>query len=282
MDELRQAVIKLQEKFKKLALSDESIRGVVKCNSDNLENLKTFTLEVHDRVKAIEDALKGKNGSIDLIDEKVERIKIEMENLDKRLETADDKHSEDIESTNARIKENFLSFNVKQLQESRLLKELINENEIKLQEVESNLLKQEVILKQNEPVFKCGECGNSFVKRIERRTHINENHPKQFSCDGCDLTFCESWRYEMHLETHSNKKDHKCEVCGKEFYMEWRFKQHVKVHANSNVKKCHYYSNNKVCPYEPIGCKFKHEMSENCSKQTTCRIKLCSKQHPRI
>ena len=66
-----------------------------------------YTLEVHERVKIIEDPLKCKYASIEIIDEKVERIIRQIETLDDRLDTAEDKHVEYIVTTNARIEENF-------------------------------------------------------------------------------------------------------------------------------------------------------------------------------
>ena len=42
MDELRQAVIKLQENFTKLAISDESIRGVVNAEDKRIEVIESM------------------------------------------------------------------------------------------------------------------------------------------------------------------------------------------------------------------------------------------------
>ena len=69
---------------------------------------------------------------------------------------------------------------------------------------------------------------------------------------------------------------------GKEFFMLWRLRQHTKVQDNTNIRKCHYFNNNKVCPFEHIGCKFKHEKSEHCANPKNCKVKLCPKQHSLI
>ena len=149
----------------------------------------------------------------------------------------------------------------KQTEESKKLKELIVENQ-----VEENLLKQKELLENTTPEYKCYKCGLSFRKKTERRDHILKYHPKHIDCDLCELSFTESWRYETHLESHSKQKDFRCETCGKEFFMEWRLSQHMNIHENPNIKSCHYYNNSKSCPFENVGCKFKHEKSENCSK----------------
>ena len=80
----------------------------------------------------------------------------------------------------------------------------MKENEIKLLEVEKNLQNQKEVLKKEEAKFTCDECWNSFEKKADRRKHINVYHPKQNSCEFCDMIFCESWECEMHLETHQD------------------------------------------------------------------------------
>ena len=141
---------------------------------------------------------------------------------------------------------------------------------------------KELLLAKKAREFKCDECGKNFLNKNERKLHISQCHPKQFSCEVCNQSFCESWRYETHLETHSKPKDKKCEVCGKEFFMEWRLRQHQNVHDNPNLKKCHYFNNNRVCPFENVGCKFRHEKSEECPTLKNCKVKLCPRQHPVI
>ena len=44
----------------------------------------------------------------------------------------------------------------------------------------------------------------------------------------------------------------------KTLLMEWRLKQQKNVPMNSQVRNCHYYNSNTVCPFDDIGCKFKH------------------------
>ena len=134
-------------------------------------------------------------------------------------------------------------------------------------------------MKTKLPSFKSDECGKSFDNKLDRKKYINLHHPKQFSCEFCDHIFSESWQYETHLETHCKTKDKKCHICNKEFFLEWRFRQHMNVHENPNIKNCHYFNNNKVCPYEPVGCKFKHAKSKMCDNPNLCKRKLCSQQH---
>ena len=60
--------------------------------------------------------------------------------------------------------------------------------------------------------------------------------------------------------------------------MEWRLRKHVLGHDKER-KCCHFFNNGKVCPYEEIGCKFKHEESNECRYGQNCYIKLCQFKH---
>ena len=280
MEELRQTVIKLKENVKKMMVTEEAMKDVINCYTKNVEALKTYTLEINARVGVIEDTLKNDKASFDgLIKEKVEGVREDLASLDEKIDTIEEKLEEDLENTEARMDKNISNSIEKQTQERKKLEELMKENENKLKEVEFNLQKQKEIVKNGESSFKCDECEKSFVNKNERKRHINLQHPKQITCEFCESIFSLSWQYEMHLETHSKSKDKKCEVCKKEFYLEWRFKQHMNVHENPNIMNCHYFNNNKMCPYEPVGCKFKHAKSKQCANANICERKLCSQQH---
>ena len=64
----------------------------------------------------------------------------------------------------------------------------------------------------------------------------------------------------------------------KHFYVNWRLKKHIASHNESN-KFCHYFNNDKVCPFEEVGCKYKHAISDNCKYDKNCRFKLCQFKH---
>ena len=83
-------------------------------------------------------------------------------------------------------------------------------------------------------------------------------HPKTYDCKICDKTFTESWKMEEHLEHHGMERPFKCSICEKGFYMKWRMEKHTRDHR-VDIKFCHYFNNDKPCPYDEVGCKFKHE-----------------------
>ena len=270
MEELKHAIRKLENNFK----------DVIDCHSKNLETLKNFTLELNERVRAIEKTvIDNKEQAKDLIVEKIEAVQEELANLDTKLDSVEEDLQGDIEKNAARIDDEKSQSLRLHKDQSRKIENLLEENSRKLNEVEANMLNQKEVINNVESFFKCEECDESFRKKHDMRKHINNFHPKFIKCDYCDETFNESWKYETHLECHGIEKKKKCDVCGKEFYLEWRFKQHMNIHENPKIKNCHYYNNNKVCPFDQVGCKFKHMRSKQCENQANCKNKLCPNQH---
>ena len=67
--------------------------------------------------------------------------------------------------------------------------------------------------------------------------------------------------------------------CDKTFVLKWRLRKHLEGHSKDCGKFCHYFNNEKVCPFEKIGCKFLHKDSEVCYFGRKCRNKLCQYKH---
>ena len=59
-------------------------------------------------------------------------------------------------------------------------------------------------------------------------------------------------------------------------FTKWRLRKHLNVHDTDRY--CHYFNNQMVCPFEEIGCKFRHEQSSFC-KFRKCENKLCPFRH---
>ena len=74
----------------------------------------------------------------------------------------------------------------------------------------------------------------------------------------CEKTFGKNHELETHMEEHMAEKKFKCDDCDKSFYLEWRLRKHKSVHLLQR-KMCRFFSSNEECPFEKIGCKFKHE-----------------------
>ena len=83
---------------------------------------------------------------------------------------------------------------------------------------------------------------------------------------------------EEHLEHHGNERPFKCSICEKGFYMKWRMEKHTSDHR-VDIKFCHYFNNDKPCPYDKVGCKFKHETAPECRFNLKCTFNLCQFTH---
>lgn len=127
--------------------------------------------------------------------------------------------------------------------------------------------------------LKCEKCDYSCISKSEMKKHKKENHPnmqRTKKCNICDEMFKENCELELHLKTHQEAETFDCEKCGKTFQLKWRLRKHMHVH--DTYKFCHHFNNNKCCPFEEIGCKFRHELSSTC-KFNTCNNSLCQYRH---
>ena len=127
----------------------------------------------------------------------------------------------------------------------------------------------------------CGVCVLKFNTKKELRIHHKEMHTKSYSCTSCDETFDVRWKLESHhLQQHTTKTEFECRKCKKIFACEWRLQKHLKGHLKPERKFCHFYNNIKLCPYEEVGCKFKHSNAGQCSLGKTCSVYKCQFEHP--
>ena len=49
--------------------------------------------------------------------------------------------------------------------------------------------------------------------------------------------------------------------------------------AQNNIKPCHYYNNEKLCPYDELGCKFLHSVADKCKFGQKCKRRLCPNRY---
>ena len=127
--------------------------------------------------------------------------------------------------------------------------------------------------------IKCKECDIAFTDKAGLKRHMHATHPKIYKCKDCDKAFDECWKFEMHVKDHDSEEEFKCDICNKSFFLEWRFRQHLRGHHDSGRKFCHYFNNDKLCPFQLIGCKFKHENSQLCVYGKRCQTYLCQHKH---
>ena len=132
--------------------------------------------------------------------------------------------------------------------------------------------------KRKENLVKCHLCESTFNDKGSLKKHHIAKHPKNLKCEHCEETFQLNWRLESHMKIHKQAKTFECDKCEKVFVLKWRLEKHQKIHDQTKTKHCHYFNNEKVCPYDDIGCMFRHETSSWCRFEK-CSNKLCQFRH---
>ena len=131
----------------------------------------------------------------------------------------------------------------------------------------------------SEKVLNCNECEESFKAKIDLKKHLKACHVRYVKCKICEESFDKNCHLEEHIrENHEATKMYECDKCEKTFLLKWRMKKHREGH-DMLLKKCHYFNNNKICPFEQIGCMFDHSRSGPCKYGTKCKIALCAFKH---
>ena len=116
----------------------------------------------------------------------------------------------------------------------------------------------------------------STINNLKRRDKSNHDI---INCKSCEKVFFKSCDLEIHIEQEHIAERFKCKQCEKDFVLKWQLNKHEKIHNSQNVKKCHYFNNEKLCPFEKIGCMFEHSLAGQCRHGDLCKRKLCSFEH---
>ena len=136
--------------------------------------------------------------------------------------------------------------------------------------------------KDLEKTFKCNECKIVVKNKRDLKAHIKVFHQntKEIICKDCNKTFKQNWELELHSKEHNKENQFKCTVCDKSFLLEWRLNKHLENHNDTKKKIfCHYFNNQKLCPYEEIGCMFLHKENKPCKNEGECKRILCQFRH---
>ena len=56
----------------------------------------------------------------------------------------------------------------------------------------------------------------------------------------------------------------------------------MNVHTDKVGHHCHYFNNDKMCPFEELGCKFLHTDSKKCKFGLTCTQRMWPFKHERV
>ena len=201
----------------------------------NVKELNAYTESLETRLTCIEELLKSSG--------------IDLKQLEKRVDE-DSENRKKIDQLEKRI--NIIDKKVKHLGSSQPKKELSNGNSL----------------------LKCKHCENAFADGTKLKDHIRVSHGKLIKCRFCSETFDQTWKLETHICIHLEKK-YKCEICDQKFHLKWRLIKHEERHKNVDSKFCHYFNNSKICPFQELGCMFRHESSPHCKYMSYCNKKRC-------
>ena len=128
--------------------------------------------------------------------------------------------------------------------------------------------------------FNCVQCDFSFGSKSELKQHIVNCHNSPKRCTFCGAEFLLHCELEGHIsEKHSNIQKHECDQCELSFYSQWRLNKHIQWHKIGQKRRCHFFNNGKTCPFFEKGCKFLHELAEECFFGNTCKLDKCQFRH---
>ena len=132
-------------------------------------------------------------------------------------------------------------------------------------------------------IWKCKHCNDEFTANIDMMRHLKAMHRRHSECKQCHKKFVTSSLLEHHMkDEHGTIQKYQCDECGKTFHFKWRLENHTKMHnieTKDKIRKCHYFNNKKNCPFEMLGCKFRHEESTNCKYNDKCKFDKCQFRH---
>ena len=128
------------------------------------------------------------------------------------------------------------------------------------------------------PMIKCKKCSEVFSDKKKLKDHLSVKHTNVIKCRFCSEIFAETWMLEQHINIHVEKQ-FKCEECGQHFHLKWRLMKHTEGHKNTKTKFCNYFNNADKCPFQELGCMFKHEVSPQCKFKSFCNKQRCQFRH---
>ena len=165
--------------------------------------------------------------------------------------------------------------NIKETMKTLEIRLEASEKKVKSLEVELNTKNEDI----EKNVKECFKCKNRYTNESDLKEHIQSMHAKIYGCTVCEKKFVKRFEFEIHMRDHENIQTFVCTFCEKNFVLEWRLRKHEEGHRSESKKFCHYFNNCKFCPYEEIGCKFKHKPSPSCRFEKHCHFKLCQFTH---
>jgi KRAB domain-containing zinc finger protein len=108
-------------------------------------------------------------------------------------------------------------------------------------------------------------------------TFHEKNRPFKCNFPNCNKSYSIKSRLNLHLLTHTGKKNFVCNLCGKSFYEKGNLKTHLKFHSEKRPYQCQYCDKN----YKTNGHLKDHIQIQHLKiKKFVCNV--CNKKFGRI
>ena len=134
------------------------------------------------------------------------------------------------------------------------LKETINQQEVRIKILERLPTNDKPI-----DIHKKPRNNDSFENFNGK--NLEKNKLYQLKCKMCESRFCKFSILELHIkQEHGTDQEENCDECGKSFVTAWRLRKHARIHSEKFIKTFKYFIRNTFCPFEELGCKFRHDI----------------------
>ena len=251
---------------------------------DKLEKIESKLFKYEDKIMMLECKLNEKNKAFqenvrtDLTkyhDEHEKELRDQREKLTARIKEVEVQlitKEDQIRSLELDINEKtkMLHDKIKNFQDG----ETVENNKVNAAfKVELDVVKTKVHIHENKLVALI----DGSNKKVYKQKKTSESLTK---CDHCDKTFISNTDLEAHIDSDHEITAFKCEKCENVFVSKWRLKMHKQLHTQTHkTRNCHYFNSGKVCPFEKLGCKFKHVLSADCKHGAQCTVSMCQFKH---
>ena len=112
--------------------------------------------------------------------------------------------------------------------------------------------------------------------RMKKDKKVQSKKLNLIKCNLCDKRFRIISDLETHIKmSHEDYESYNCHHCKKEFVTKWRLQKHARIQSSIKTRQCKYFKSQTKCPYDELGCKFRHETTiEDTSSTQTNSIDL--------
>ncbi|XP_074097434.1 uncharacterized protein LOC141526352 [Cotesia typhae] len=88
--------------------------------------------------------------------------------------------------------------------------------------------------------FVCEICPKVYSTLSQVNEHVKRDHLKErnFKCSECGKSFFKKFDLKSHIRTHTNERPYACKTCGKSFHHQSHIIRHERVHSGERPYTC--------------------------------------------